>query len=352
MINRFAFGKLSAGPETGYVAYAYTLISADGKMHATVCEYGARILNIRVKVDGADREVVAGYDTLASYENAEGYLGAVVGRIGNRIARGKFTLDGVDYTLYCNDGENHLHGGKHGFDQKLWRSKWEDGEEPWVEFSTVSPDGDEGYPGTLTVTVRYTLTKAHGLRLDYHAATDKKTILNLTNHAYFNLQGGGYIGDHVAKLSADRYIPTDAGLIPTGEIRSVEGTAFDFRVGKKIDDALNAPDADIVLGGGVDHCLVFGGCGEGFVEKISVTSPDGKLTMRVLTSRPCVQFYTGNFLGDARFPLRGGVQQTKRCAFCLETQAMPDAINHPNFTRTTLAPGAEWTAATEYRFDL
>lgn len=340
-----------SGDNSGQNVYSYTLTSHDGRLQAVVSEYGARLLRLCVMVNGEMRDVVQGFDTLESYENAEGYLGAVVGRFGNRICRGRFTLDGKDYTLFCNDGENHLHGGECGFDKKVWQSSCADGDEPWVTFTTLSPDGDEGYPGNLNVSVTYTLTRENGIRIDYLATTDKKTVIGLTNHAYFNLAGEGDIGSHTISIDADRYLPTDRGLIPTGEIRDVTGTAFDFREYKKVSCALESDDGDIEIGGGVDHCLIFSSSTKTFQKRVSVVSPSCDLEMSVYTDRPCVQFYTGNFLGDPRYPFRNGVPQQRRHAFCLETEGMPDAINHPDFLDCTLAPGTEWRTSTEYRFE-
>lgn len=206
----------------GRAVTAYTLTRGD--IMAKILDLGATVADVRV----AGVSVVRGYDTLDSYLHADGYLGAVVGRVGNRIAKGHFTLDGKEHTLFRNNGENHLHGGKIGFDKRLWRAEIHDGDEPSLLFTYVSPDGEECYPGDLTVRVRYTLTARGGLRLDYTAVTDAPTPLNLTNHMYFNLNGKGDILSHHLTLSADRYLPTDAGLIPTGEIKSVAGTPFDF----------------------------------------------------------------------------------------------------------------------------
>ncbi len=348
MITKKLFGTVSDNFNYGKEVYAYTL--ANDSIELTVMEYGATILRARVNTPAGWRDTVCGYDALRSYEEAEGYLGAVVGRIGNRICRGKFTLDGVDYSLYINNGVNHLHGGKRGFDKKLWTATVSDDA---VTFSAVSPDGEEGYPGTLTMSVTYTLTAEGGFKIAYRATTDKKTILNLTNHAYFNLAGEGYIGSHKILIDADRYLPTDDTLIPTGEIKSVKGTPFDFTEEKLISEGLEADDnEDIVIGGGIDHCLVFADRGEGVKERATVTSPDGSIVMKVFTDRPCVQFYSGNFLGDERYPFRGGKPQQRRHAFCLETQSMPDAINHENFLDCTLSAGEEFVTCTEYRFSV
>lgn len=347
MIEKKYFGVINGREVSLYIL-------KNDNLEVTLSDYGATIIRIRLALkNGEVRDLVRGYDTLESYMNADGYLGAVVGRVGNRICKGKFTLDGKDYTLYCNNGVNHLHGGKIGFDKKIYDVVIDefnaDGEEDGIMFNAVSPDGEEGYPGTLTYSVSYRLV-GNSLELYYCAATDKATPVNLTNHVYFNLAGEGTILDHVAKLDADRYIPTDETLIPTGEIASVEGTPFDFRTEKKLGDAVLSDHKDIVLGGGLDHCVVFTDRGEGMHERISVTSPDGLVTLKTYTNLPAVQLYSGNFLGNPDFPFRGGEAQFKRAAFCLETEAMPDSVNHGNFTNTVLRPGETYMTGTVYEF--
>ncbi len=341
--------KKTFGYIDGREVSLYTLKSKDGALEATVSDYGATIIRVRLTLkSGEVRDLVRGYDTLESYMNADGYLGAVVGRVGNRIAVGKFELDGVKYSLYCNNGANHLHGGKIGFDKKIYSvTVLADNK---IKLTATSPDGEEGYPGTVEYSVTYTLTDENGLKLDYFATTDKATPINLTNHVYFNLAGKGDVAEHIAWVDADRFIPTDEGLIPTGEIPSVEGTAFDFREMKRIGDALRSGDKDIEIGGGLDHCVVFTDRGEGFFKRVSVLSPDHDVELQMYTDAPAVQFYSGNFLGNPDFPFRGGEAQFKRAAFCLESEAMPDSINHPNFTNTVLRPGEEYKTSTEYRF--
>lgn len=340
MIKKKHFGEINGREVSLYILKNYNL-------EVTLSDYGATIIRIRLTLgNGEVRDLVRGYDTLESYMNADGYLGAVVGRVGNRICKGKFALDGVDYTLYCNNDVNHLHGGKIGFDKKIYDVAI-DGDS--ILFSAVSPDGEEGYPGTLEYSIKYTLGE-NTLGLDYLAVTDKATPVNLTNHVYFNLAGEGTILDHVAKLDADRYIPTDETLIPTGEIALVEGTPFDFRTEKKLGEAVISDHKDILLGGGLDHCVVFTNRGEGMHERISVTSPDGLVTLKTYTNLPAVQLYSGNFLGNPDFPFRGGEAQFKRAAFCLETEAMPDSVNHPNFTNTVLRPGETYKTSTVYEF--
>lgn len=322
-------------------------ILKNDSLEVTLSDYGATIVRIRKTLkNGEVRDLVRGYDSLESYINADGYLGAVVGRIGNRICKGKFTLDGVDYELYCNNGVNHLHGGKIGFDKKIYDYVIEGDS---VTFSASSPDGEEGYPGKLDYSVKYTLS-GDSLRLDYYAVTDKATPVNLTNHVYFNLMGAGTVYTHKMTIDADRYIPTDNTLIPTGEIAPVDGTPFDFRNEKMLGAGILGTHKDITLGGGLDHCVVFTERGEGLHERVKVTSPDGLVTLKTYTDMPAVQLYSGNFLGNKKFPFRGEEKQIKRAAFCLETEAMPDAVNHDNFTNTILRPSEEYKTATVYEF--
>ena len=340
MIEKKRFGEIDGREVSLYIL-------KNDNLEVTLSDYGATIIRVRLTLkNGEVRDLVRGYDDLESYMNADGYLGAVVGRVGNRICRGKFTLDGKDYELYCNNGVNHLHGGKIGFDKKIYDTAI-DGDS--ILFSATSPDGEEGYPGKLDYSVKYTLSES-SLRLDYYAVTDKATPVNLTNHVYFNLMGAGTVYSHRITLDADRYIPTDDTLIPTGEIRSVEGSPFDFREEKLISAAILGTHKDIILGGGLDHCVVFTDRGEGLHERIKVTSPDGLVTLKTYTDLPAVQLYSGNFLGNKNYPFRGGEKQIKRAAFCLETEAYPDSVNHAHFTNTVLRPGEEYKTTTVYEF--
>lgn len=340
MTEKVYFGEIEGREVSLYIL-------KNDKLEVTLSDYGATIIRVRLTLkNGEVRDLVRGYDDLNSYVNADGYLGAVVGRVGNRICRGKFTLDGADYELYCNNGVNHLHGGKVGFDKKIYDTVI-DGDS--VVFSATSPDGEEGYPGKLDYSVKYTLTD-NSLRLDYYAVTDKATPLNLTNHVYFNLMGAGTVYTHRITVDADRYIPTDDTLIPTGEVASVDGTPFDFREEKCLGAGILGTHKDITLGGGLDHCVVFTDRGEGMHERVKVTSPDGLVTLKTYTDMPAVQLYSGNFLGNKNYPFRGGEKQIKRAAFCLETEAYPDSVNHPHFTNTVLRPGEEYKTATVYEF--
>ena len=340
MIEKKYFGEADGREVSLYIL-------KNDSLEVTLSDYGATIIRVRLALkNGEVRDLVRGYDDIASYMNADGYLGAVVGRVGNRICKGKFSLDGKEYELYCNNGVNHLHGGKIGFDKKIYDVAI-DGDS--ILFSATSPEGEEGYPGKLDYSVRYTLAES-SLRLDYFAVTDKATPVNLTNHVYFNLMGAGTIYSHRILIDADRYIPTDDTLIPTGEIASVEGTPFDFREEKFISAGILGTHKDITLGSGLDHCVVFTDRGEGMHERVKVTSPDGLVTLKTYTDLPAVQLYSGNFLGNKKFPFRGGEKQIKRAAFCLETENMPDSVNHANFTNTVLRPGEEYRNSTVYEF--
>lgn len=340
MITKERFGEIEGREVSLYIL-------KNDSLEVTLSDYGATIIRIRLTLkNGEVRDLVRGYDDLNSYINADGYLGAVVGRVGNRICRGKFTLDSADYELYCNNGVNHLHGGKVGFDKKIYDAVIDSDS---VTFSASSPDGEEGYPGKLDYSVKYTLSEG-SLRLDYYAVTDNATPVNLTNHVYFNLMGAGTVYTHRITVDADRYIPTDDTLIPTGEVAAVDGTPFDFRSEKMLGAGILGTHKDITLGGGLDHCVVFTDRGEGMHERVKVTSPDGLVTLKTFTDMPAVQLYSGNFLGNKNYPFRGGEKQIKRAAFCLETEAYPDSVNHPHFTNTVLHPGEEYKTTTVYEF--
>ncbi|MBO5326667.1 MAG: galactose mutarotase, partial [Clostridia bacterium] len=250
---------------------------------------------------------------------------------------------------------NHLHGGKEGFDHKIWEVDPIDGDEPQLRLHYVSPDGEEGYPGTLDVTVTYTLRSTNALSIRYVATTDRRTVLNLTNHTYFNLGGfaSGKVFDHVLQLDADTYLPTDDTLIPTGELKSVAGTPFDFRSPKAIGKDFFADDTDLKLAGGYDHCFNFvGGESKEPVLRATLYEPNSGREMKVYTNQPCVQFYSGNFLNNGDHPFKGGYPQATQNALCLETQHMPDAINHRNFTNVILNPGEVYDYTTEYVFSV
>lgn len=344
------FANLPDGREVN----AYTLTNASG-MSVKIMDLGGTIMEINVPDrDGKMADVIGGYDNIESYLLADGYQGALIGRFGNRIAKGKFTLDGKDYTLYINNGDNHLHGGKEGYDKKIWDVlSVLDTDEPALVLHYLSPDMEEGYPGDLDLTVTYTLTSANALSIRYVATTTKKTILNLTNHAYFNLGGysSGDIYAHELRIDADSYLPTDEGLIPTGEFRAVEGTAFDFRIPKAVGKDIGADDPQLIMaGGGYDHNFNFNDTSLTPSERAELYDPKSGRCMKVITNQPCVQLYAGNFLGSAEHPFKGGYPKQKHHALCLETQAMPDSINQKGFTNVVLDVGETYYYTTVYEF--
>jgi aldose 1-epimerase len=350
-ITKTAWGKTTAGDAVDL----YTLTNASGAS-VKIATLGGTVASIMVPDrTGSLGEVTLGFDTLDGYLRPHPFFGVLVGRYGNRIGKAQFTLDGKTYTLAKNNGENTLHGGVKGFDKYVWKarevpSKANDGLS--IELTHVSPDGDEGYPGTLTVTVAYTWTDANGLRIDYTATTDKPTVVNLTNHTYFNLSAGASdtILDHRLRLAADRFTPVDKGLIPTGELRAVAGTPFDFTKARRIGDAIDADDEQIRLGGGYDHNFVFSQPAAGEMRPVgSVTDPASGRVMDLTTAEPGVQFYTGNFL-DGSIKGRGGKAYGKRAGFCLETQHFPDSPNKPDFPPVVLRPGQTYRTSTQYTF--
>ncbi len=347
-MTRAPFGTLPDGQPVE----AFTLRNSNG-MEVQAITYGGIITSLKVPDrDGMPGDVVLGYDTLQGYLEKSPFFGCIVGRYGNRIGKGRFTLDGQTYTLPINNGENHLHGGPQGFDKKNWKAEpFERADAVGVVFTHTSPDGDMGYPGTLDVKVTYTLTDDNALRFDYEATTDKATPVNLTQHTYFNLAGAGS-GDvlgHEVQMEADRYTPVDTGLIPTGELASVEGTPFDFRQPAAIGARIDADHPQIAAGGGYDHNFVFARTGSGLERVVRVHEPTTGRTMDVATTQPGTQFYTGNFL-DGTITGKGGKVYARRSGFCLETQHFPDSPNKPDFPSTILRPGETYRQSTTYTF--
>ncbi|HTM47485.1 MAG TPA: aldose epimerase family protein [Bryobacteraceae bacterium] len=342
------FGKT----RDGEAVELYTLANAKG-MEATIMTYGGIVTSLRVPDrNGKPDDVVLGFDSLDGYlgDPPAPYFGALIGRYGNRIGKARFTLNGTEYKLAANNNKvNHLHGGLKGFDKVVWKAASTSPQS--LELTYLSKDGEEGYPGNLTTTVTYTVTDNNELKLEYKAATDKDTVLNLTNHSYFNLagQGEGDILAHRIMINADKFTPVDATLIPTGELRNVEGTPFDFRkprpIGEKIDSAYDQTK----LGGGYDHNFVLNTSGSLTEPAVRVTEPKSGRVMEVLTTQPGVQFYTGNFL-DGRLKGKGGKVYNKRYGFCLETQHFPDSPNQPGFPPVVLKPGEQYQNTTIYRF--
>ncbi|MBQ2767990.1 MAG: galactose mutarotase [Clostridia bacterium] len=340
------FGCMPDGREVG----AYTLCNQKG-MRVKITAYGGALMQIFAPDrEGRFRDILCGYDSLDDYRQAGGYQGALIGRWGNRIGGARFTLDGVEYVLGANeDGRNLLHGGHHGFNEKLWTAEMRENS---LVLSTLSPHGEEGFPGELRVSVTYTLTEDNQLILDYDAVTDQKTVINLTNHAYFNLGGyaSGTVFDHELWLDADSYLETDEMLIPTGRMIPVEGTPFDFRTAKPIGRDIAVDHRDLHIGGGYDHCFnLVGGKQTKPVLRGELYHPASGRLMQILTDQPCIQLYTGNVMTEP-VPFKGGYPQQKHHALCLETQTMPDSMHHANFTDATLSPGQRYGTRTIYAF--
>ena len=344
-MEKIDFGKT----RDGVSVEQYVLRNANGVV-AKVMTYGATMTDLIVPDrNGRMASVVLGFDRLDGYLARQPYFGATVGRVANRIAGGRFELNGRTYTLATNNGPNHLHGGLRGFDKVVWRAEPRAGAgDPSVTFTYRSPDGEEGYPGNLSVSVTYTLTGQNEIRLDYLATTDAATPVNLTNHAYFNLagEGSGTIFDHEMMIAADEFTPVDATLIPTGEILPVGGTPMDFttpvRIGARIEQVPGSAP------GGYDHNYVLRPHTElAFAARLR-DAKSGRV-MEVLTTEPGVQFYSGNFL-DGTLRGRSGVPYVKHAGLCLETQHFPDSVHHANFPSTILQPGQRYTSRTVYRF--
>ena len=320
-----------------------------------ITNYGARIVSFFVPIkDKASIDVILGYDSIDDYQKDDYYLGVVAGRYANRIANGKFILDAKEYSLFVNNGPNALHGGQKGFDKVVWKARpfLNEKEEESLELSYLSIDGEEGFPGNLKVNVTYTLTNKNEIKIDYNAETDAKTVLNLTNHAYFNLKGAGEgsIISHDLVLNADYFTPTDAGAIPTGEIRSVSNTPMDFRIAHKIGERINEDYIELKQGIGYDHNWVLNKESNALSHVATVSEASTGIQMNVFTTEPGVQFYSGNYLNikkgkDSKsYPTRSG--------FCLETQHFPDSPNHEDFPSTVLNPNETYTQTTIYQFEV
>ncbi len=347
-IEKSAYGQL---PD-GRTADLYTLRNESG-MTVGITNYGGIVVSLTAPDKaGLFEDVTLGLRSLDAYVKNNPFFGALVGRYGNRIAKGKFTLDGNEYTLATNNSGNHIHGGKVGFDKVLWTATPVDGREPALRLTYIAKDGEEGYPGNLSVTATYTLQTDNAVKIDYQATTDKPTVINLTNHTYFNLTGGAKrdVLDHVVTLNADQFVPVDKTLIPTGSPKPVAGTPFDFtkpaRVGDRID---NTTDEQIKFGGGYDHCWVFRDNSQRLKPIATVYEPSSGRVMTVQTTEPAVQFYTGNFLNGS-VTGRDGKPYQKRYGFCLETQHYPDSPNQPSFPTTILRPGQTYKTTTVYQF--
>ena len=342
-VHKSAFGKLPDGT----VIHQFTLTNTKG-VTAKVITYGAILTELDVPDrNGQSGDVVLGFDNLDPYLKSHPFFGATVGRVANRIAKGKFMLDGKAYMLATNNGPNHLHGGIKGFDKVVWKATvLEPKSGAAVKFTYTSRDGEEGYPGTLKATVVYTLTDDNEIRLDYTATTDKATPVNLTNHSYWNLALGGDILDHQLLLNADRYTPVDDTLIPTGELAPVKGTVMDFMtlhpIRDRIGELTNVPS-------GYDHNYCINGGGGTLALAARLYEPKSGRLMEVLTTEPGVQFYTGNFL-DGTLTGKRGITYQKHAALCLECDHYPDSINQPKFPNSVLRPGETYQQTTVYKF--
>ncbi len=331
-------------------AKLFTLTNGNG-MEVDITNYGGIVTSIRVPDrEGNMDDVALGFPTLEGYLGEDPYFGALIGRYGNRIANATFDLNGETYELPANDGPNSLHGGPGGFHTKLWNAtQINDGDVSGVELQRTSPAGEEGFPGNLDVMVRYTLTEDNELRIEYEATSDQATPVNLTNHSYFNLSGEGTILDHVLMIDADAFTPVNNTLIPTGELREVAGTPFDFREPTPIGERIEAENEQLGFGQGYDHNWVLNTGGGGLASVATLYDPSSGRMMEVLTTEPGLQFYSGNFL-DGSLTGKDGINYELRTGLCLETQHFPDSPNQPEFPSTTLEPGDTYTSETVYRF--
>ena len=347
-VTKQSFGKTAEGENVDI----YTLQNANG-VEAKITNYGGIVVSMKVPDrNGKIDDVMLGFNDLDSYLKGHPYFGAIIGRYGNRIAKGRFTLNGVEYKLAVNNGENHLHGGIKGFDKVVWTGKETRSKAgPGVVLTYVSKDGEEGYPGNLRVRVTYTLTNNNSLKMDYWATTDKDTVINLTNHAYFNLagEGNGDILNHRVIINATRFVPTDAGSIPTGELRRVTGTPFDFLNLTAIGARINNDEEQLKLGNGYDHTWIINGRAGTMRLAAQAFEPTSGRWLEVFTTEPGMQFYTGNFL-DGTLTGKSGKLYPRRSGFCFETQHYPDSPNQPAFPTTTLKKGAIYKSTTIYRF--
>lgn len=345
-VTQAPFGVLPDGQQVT----AFTLTNRQG-VQVKVLDFGAIISEIHVPDrDGTFADVVLGFDRLEPYLHNSAFLGAVIGRYGNRIAAGRFSLDGKEYQLAVNNPPNHLHGGNQGFHQVMWQAApFANDDAVGITFTRSSPDGEDGYPGKLDVTLTYELDNDNALSLRYHAVTDQATPVNLTNHSYFNLAGQGTILGHALSINADRYLPVDAGSIPTGELADVSGTPFDLRQSTVIGDNIALPHEQLRIGRGYDHNFVLNQQpGQLLNLAATVREPQSGRVMQVYTQEPGIQFYSGNFLDGSQHGKQGAIAY--RGALCLETQHFPDSPNQSHFPNTILRPGQVYQTETVYRF--
>lgn len=348
MIEKSSFGKLSDGREVSL----FTLKNTSGS-EARIINYGAILTHLFINnKDGKTEDIVLGYDSIKGYEKDNSFLGATVGRYGNRIDEGKFTLGGKEYQLDVNSGGNHLHGGSKGFYKVMWDAEPKETlDGPSVVLSYVSPDGEMGYPGEVNITITYTLTNDNELKIEYEATTDKPTILNPTHHSYFNLSGDftKKILDHRLQIDADKFTPVDENLIPTGELAEVADTPMDFRTPKSIGEDIEADYKQLEIAGGYDHNWVLNNYTSDVRKVAELYEPASGRVMEVITDQPGIQFYSGNFL-DGSITGKNGIKYEYRTALCLETQFFPDSPNHPEFPSTVLNPGEKYRQTTIYKF--
>ena len=347
VMEKTPFGKTPSGE----AVELYTLKNASN-VRVQIMTYGGTVVSLQVPDrDGMLGDIVLGYDTLDGYLKNSPYFGSLIGRYGNRIGNGRFSLDGKQYQLPKNNGENTLHGGIKGFDKVLWKAtevRSNDG--VGLSLTYLSKDGEEGFPGNLSVKAVYTLTNNNELKIEYSGATDKTTVVNLTHHSYFNLAGEGNILQHELMISAEQFTPVDAGLIPTGELRNVKGTPMDFTQPTAIGARIEQQDEQLILGKGYDHNWVLKPNKSGNLSLAArVYEPRSGRVMEVSTTEPGLQFYSGNFL-DGNITGKGGQVYKQRSGFCLETQHFPDSPNKPRFPSTVLKPGQQYTSTTVYKF--
>jgi aldose 1-epimerase len=335
----------------GKQVYLFTLQNKSG-VKALITNYGGRLVSLFVPdKNGESTDVVAGFSSVDGYKNSkEPYFGATIGRFGNRIAKGKFTLDGKAYTLFINNSPNTLHGGKKGFQDVVWDAKQLDGQT--LQLSYVSKDMEEGFPGNLNVTVTYSLSNDNALKISYKATTDKNTVLNLTNHAFYNLNGeaSGTILDHLVQIKADAYTPVDSTLIPTGKIETVKGTPFDFTSAKTIGERIKTNNEQLKNGEGYDHNYVLNKHSNSDVIA-TVTGDKSGIVMEVSTDQPGLQFYSGNAM-KGKNTMKGGHKDDFQTAFAMETQHFPDSPNQPSFPTTVLKPGQTYSTTSTYKFSV
>lgn len=346
-VKKDNFGKTSDGK----TVEIFTLTNSKGT-EAKITNYGGRIVSLKAAdKNGKFEDVILGYDDLKGYVNGDAFFGGIIGRYANRIAKGKFSLDGKEYNLAKNNDPNHLHGGTSGFDRKVWKAKSSaDANGARLELNYASPDGEEGYPGNLSVKVVYTLTENDELKMDYSATTDKDTIVNLTNHAYFNLAGSGTILDHILQINADKFTPTDATSIPLGELREVKNTPFDFLKPTAIGERIKNDYEQLISGKGYDHNFVLNKKSNELTTAAVAFEPKSGRVLEVLTTEPGIQLYSGNFLNKVKG--KNGKIYDFREGFCLETQHFPDSPNQPQFPTTVLKKGEKFASTTIYKFSV